>query len=393
MKIPQTDEEMLAFFEAMTEDEMAEVLSQHDELASRLKEQGPKTDDELHEWIKYELGVDIPRVAVCEGHSAPFNMLADLYFERVDAVLGVASRGGSKTFLIAILHWINSKFKSGIESCTFGAIEAQSFRAYSHLKTWVYDNDGNKKDEVISSLMRETIFRNGSKVEILGSTAEAVNGPHPQIAHADEIELMRDDTWAESRSMTISKKIRDGRIVKPQDISTSTRKGPTGRVQQLIDEIDQAIADGYKPPRKLYIWCAKECASQVKNCQIANPDLPEKLKCPCDKIRKGEWEDGSPRLLRDVCNGDFYKSRGWQPFSELVKQFMENDKNTYEVQQLCSKPEMTYHYVPTWKDEKHCIRNYVPDPANGLIYMSADFGGTNPFAVHWYQILNNEVEV
>jgi hypothetical protein len=386
-------DEMLEILSNLSDEELAEMLAAQQELEKRLNETGPQNDEELHEWIKYELGIDVPRVAVCENHHAPFSFLADLYFERTDAALAVANRGGAKTFLVAVLHWLNARFKPGIESCTFGAIEAQSFRAYAHLKNWVFDEKGNKKPEIVSSLMRETVFTNSSKIEVLGSTPEAVNGPHPQIAHADEIELMRDDTWNESRNMTISKKIRDGRTMNPQDVATSTRKGPSGRVQELIDEIEKAVAEGYKPPRSLYIWCIKETASQQKNCQVANPDLPEQLRCPCDTIRKGEWEDGSARLLRDVCNGDFYKSRGWQPFSDIVKQFTENDRNTFEVQQLCAKPEMQHHYVPTWRDDKHLIRNYNPDPANGPIFLSVDWGGTNPHAVNWYQLLAYEIEV
>jgi hypothetical protein len=386
-------DQMLKLLENLSDEELAEMLAAQEELEKKLNETGPQNDDELHEWIKYELGIDIPRTAVCENHQAPFSFLADLYFDRIDAALAVANRGGAKTFMVAVLHWLNARFKPGIESCTFGAIEAQSFRAYAHLKNWVFDEKGNKKPEIVSSLMRETVFMNGSKIEVLGSTPEAVNGPHPQIAHADEIELMRDDTWNESRNMTISKKIKDGRTMNPQDVATSTRKGPSGRVQELIDEIEKAVAEGYKPPRKLYIWCIKETASQQKNCQIANPDLSEKLRCPCDTIRKGEWEDGSPRLLRDVCNGDFYKSRGWQPFSDIVKQFTENDRNTFEVQQLCAKPEMQHHYVPTWRDDKHLIRNFDPDPANGPIFLSVDWGGTNPHAVNWYQLLAFEIEV
>lgn len=391
-QLPDTPEGMLELVGHMSEEELQELLSAMKQLEARLQETGPEDDDELHDWLKFELGIDIPRVAVCEDHNAPFDLLADLYFERIEAALGVANRGGAKTFMVAVLHWLNSRFKPGCESCTFGAIEAQSFRAYAHLKGWIYDEDGNRKPEVVGSLMRETIFTNGSKIEVLGSTPEAVNGPHPQKSHADEIELMRDDTWRESRNMTISKKLKDGRVIRPQDIATSTRKGPSGRVQQLIDEIEKAVAEGYKPPRKLYIWCIKETAAQVKNCRVARPDLPDAFKCPCNKIKQGEWDDGRPRTLDQICCGDFYKSRGWQPYQDIVKQFSENDRETFEVQQLCSRPEMKFHYVPTWKDERHQIRNFLPDPANGPIFMAVDWGGTNPHAVHWYQLLKYEVE-
>lgn len=671
-------DDLLENLNNLSEEELRELLRAQDALEQRLKEEGPQNDDELHEWIKHELGVDIPRVSVCRDHVAPFDFLSDLYFERTEAALGVASRGGAKTFIVAILHWINSLFKPGCESCTFGAIEAQGDRAYSHLKRWIYDDRGNKKSIVESTLRKETIFSNGSRIEVLGSTPEchppdeliltldgykpiaeldpesdrlasykktynqmtwgsllgrrgkhriafpftlqarhysgpliifeggakttrvtpnhivrirfkpefrerwvvylmrkgdwwrigktrgrsfnrcmneergdeiwileafssevealeaeqiyqakygitgvsfyssrsnsrindvarihdalapeaasraatllsdldmtlvpfmrrtnglagrmttndwfdvtagnacrigslfvmpsapedfesggfsecvpdlldvkvrveqyegdvysmnvepyhyyvangilvhnSVNGPHPQKSHADEIELMRDDTYKESRNMTVSKRLKNGKVIKPQDILTSTRKGPSGRVQQLIDEIDEAIANGYQPPRRLYMWCLKEAAAQVKNCRVARPDLPEAFKCPCNRIKKGEWEDGSPRTLDRVCNGDFYKSRGWQPFGDIVKHFRENDRHTFEVQQLCMKPEMSFHYVSNWRDEKHLIRNYKPDPANGPIFTSTDWGGSNPHAVNWYQLLRNEVE-
>lgn len=398
--LPDSPEEMLRVLESLDDDQLRQMFEAQAELERRLRENGPQDDDELHEWLKHELRIDIPRTSVCEGHNAPFQFLADLFFERCDAALLMANRGGSKTFLVAVLHWMNSRFKPGVESCTFGATEAQSLRAYAHLKSWIYDEDATRKSgkavlrpEIASSLMRETIFRNGSKVEVLPGTAAAVNGPHPQKAHADEIELMDDGTWRESRNMTISKRLKDGRVIKPQDIATSTRKGPNGRMQALIDEIEQAVIAGYRPPRTLYVWCIKETAAQVPNCQVACPTLPPGERCECHTVRKGEWEDGTPRLLKDICDGDFHRSRGWQPYPDIVKQFTENDRDTFEVQQLCAKPEMRHHYVPGWNDDKHLIRGFEPDPANGPIFLAVDWGGTNPHAVNWYQLLKFEIEV
>lgn len=681
--LPQSPEEWEEFLGNMSEDELREMFDAEQQLEKRLAEAGPQDDDELHAWIKSELGYDIPRVAVCEDHQAPFDFIADLYFERETAALLMANRGAGKTHGVAILHWINSLWKPGIESVTFGAIETQSFAAYNHLKSWIYDENGDRRPEIINSMMRETNFRNGSKVSVLGSTPEchppneailtldgykaiseldsskdriasykrrnnyltwgsltgrrgtkeiahefevasrpyngdmiclstkegethvtpnhkvmisikpeirscwavylmrkdnwwrigktragkvvnrmneergdaiwilgifdnearalemeaiyqarygisgvcfapykhsnarinnpglihsalapessgraqklledfnmspvhpyatrndgltgrvltsgqgwiiqraanvvplagyfdlptapsdfatggrsevvpsrelasvsvykyngdvyslevyphhtyvangivvhnSVNSPHPQVAHADEIELMRDDTFKESRNMTQGAKLRDGRFVKPQDIMTSTRKGPNGRMQQLIDEIEQAQSKGLKPPRKLYSYCIFENAQQNKSCRVANPDLPEEQKCECNKYAKGEWDDGSTRTLEDVCGGKFYKSRGWQPFDNVVKQFIENDRETFEVQQLCAKPEMKFHYLPNFSEERYGIRNYKPHPELGPIFMGVDWGGTNPHAVSWYQVLKFDVEV
>jgi hypothetical protein len=390
--LPDTPEGMLKLLDRLSDDELEEMLLAQEELEQRLTEFGPTDDDELHSWIVAELGINIPRTSVCEGHDPPFHFIADLFFERVNAVLAMGNRGGGKTMLVAILHWCNSLFKAGCESCTFGATEAQSLRCYAYIKGWIY-KDGEKRDEVVSSLMRETVFTNLSKLEVLPGTPDAVNGPHPQKAHADEIELMREDTWKESRNMTMSKRLPDGRFIKPQDICTSTRKGPNGRMQKLIDEIKAAVNAGFKPPRKLYQWCIKETACQVTNCQMACPELPDGDKCECHLVRKGDWPDGSPRLLRDICAGDFHRSRGWQPFEDVIKQFTENDQETFEVQQLCLKPELRFHYLPKFDETKHCFRNYDGDPENGPIFTSVDWGGTNPHAVNWYQYLQFEIEV
>lgn len=398
--MPDTPEGMLNLLRELDDEELQEMLRANAEVERRLAEFGPQNDDELHAWIVSELGFNIPRESVCEGHDAPFTFIADLYFERVGAALAMANRSGGKTIIVAILHWLNSMFKHGCESCTFGATEAQSLRCYAHLKGWIYDDKGEKKPMIISSLMRETIFRNGSSVEVLPGTPQAVNGPHPMKAHADEIELMDENTWTESRNMTISKVLPNGKTIIPQDICTSTRKGPNGRMQKLIDEIVDAINHGYDPPRKLYQWCIKETAAQVKNCQIANPHLGDGEKCRCHKIRKGEWPDKKdeygkplPRLLSDICGGDFFRSRGYQPFGDVAKQFTENDRETFEVQQLCLKPEMRYHYIPKYTEDKYNIRNYQPDPDNGPLFTSTDWGGTNPHAVNWYQLLQYEIIV
>ena len=158
------------------------------------------------------MGVDVPRVAVCEDHQAPFQFLADVYFERVGSALALANRGGAKTFIVAILHYVNSIYKPGCESLSFGATLGQSNRCYGNIESWCYikDEQGRKTDHFQDFIdgkprISETEFKNGSKIEIVAGTETAVNGPHPQKSHADEIELMDDGTWTESRGMAVAK--------------------------------------------------------------------------------------------------------------------------------------------------------------------------------------------
>lgn len=56
----------------------------------------PKDDNELHQFIELALGFNIPRKRVISHHRAPFEFVADLFFERVKNVLGFANRSGGK---------------------------------------------------------------------------------------------------------------------------------------------------------------------------------------------------------------------------------------------------------------------------------------------------------
>lgn len=60
----------------------------------------PKTDDELHEFIRLALGLSIPRKIITPGHSSPFSFIADQFFERTKDVLGFASRNSGKALAI-----------------------------------------------------------------------------------------------------------------------------------------------------------------------------------------------------------------------------------------------------------------------------------------------------
>jgi hypothetical protein len=304
----------------------------------------------------------------------------------------MANRGGNKTHGVAILHLLNMLYKPGIEAATIGAIEAQADRAYAHFRHLVrvyQERTGN--DVVASSMKSKTRLRNHSVLEILAGTMNAVNGPHPQVVHADEVELMDPEVYQESRNMSQGKK-RDGILFRAQDIITSTRKRGIGPMQALIDQINEAKLIGAEPPYKMYSWCIFECAENMPNCQIANPEQTCES-CDCDKVVSGRWENGQPRTLKDVCGGRFARSDGWIDHETIKNTFTKSSQGIWEAQQECIKPSTEGLVIPQFSLERHGIRKYRPDPDNGPIFMSIDFGGTNPHAVNWYQVLNYEIEV
>jgi hypothetical protein len=377
----------------MSRKDLVNLAQQMQDLERRLSVDGPKDDDELHLWIKQNIGMDIPRVAVCENHKAPFSFISDLYFNRVGSALLMANRGGNKTHGVAILHLLNMLYKPGIEAATVGAIEAQADRAYNHFRNLVKTyNEKTKSDILDTSMKSKSVMKNGSQLEVLAGTMNAVNGPHPQVVHVDEVELMDPDVYLESRNMSQGKE-KNGKKYRAQDIITSTRKRGIGPMQTLIDQIHEAELNDMEVPYAMYAWCVFECAKPMPSCQVAYPNLSEEEKCDCHRIASGRWDNGNIRTLKDVCGGRFARSDGWIDHETIVNVFTKSSQGIWEAQQECIKPSTEGLVYPQFSQERHAIKDFQPDPSNGHIYMSIDFGGTNPHAVNWYQVLDYELEV
>jgi hypothetical protein len=432
-------EALTSIFQGMDEEELVATAEEFEAMERELAAKGPQNPDELWDWIAENLGIELTRHKVCEDHVAPFDVLCDAFFEErftwphpqlgvreyggIGSMLVMANRGGSKTFLVALLHFLNSTFKPGSEGVTFGATEEQSKRCYNHLKPWVTvirvdPKTGKKKrverDGIEYSQRSETVWEGvddahgvprSSKVEVLSGTPEAVNGPHPNVSHADEADLMRDDTFDESRNMAIAGMDAWGRKIMPRNIVTSTRKSKHGRMQQLIDEIKKAEAQNFIPSFTLCAWCIWETAAQVPNCRNApeNRGRPENELCECNRIPKGLWDDGTTRRLDQVCaiknekdeviGGKLYLSRGWQPVEQIQELFRQNARPVWDAQQECREPETENNYIQGWRPERSVIQMYDPDPSLGPIFSSVDWGAGNPNAFHWYQYLYYEIEV
>ena len=401
-------------------------------LGSRLQREGPATDDELHAWIVANCHIDIPRVSVCDDHDAPFTFVADLYFERVGSALALGNRGGAKTTMVACLHFANANFKTGCEGLSFGATRGQGDRCYEHIEDWCYvhDENGAKTGEVKpfvdgEPMQSHTVWKTGSKIEVVSGSKQAVNGPHPQKAAADEIDLMKEETWTESRNMAVAKKAtgplpswmkqKFGDIIPPQDIVTSTRKSRVGRMASLIKSVKEALQKNHIPQFTLYQWCIFETAAEQPNCRQA-PKEERELRlaelgrdpcelCECHRAVKGKVKDPQnptetvDRTLEWVCCGGkmnqgvgkFFRSRGWKPYVDLINTFLQNTPGTWKLQQECREGTDENVYIEDWDLDVYGIKKWEPKPEYGPIYQGVDWGGTNPFCVLWLQYLTTDV--
>ncbi|MBU1173265.1 MAG: hypothetical protein KKD44_27175 [Proteobacteria bacterium] len=194
-----------------------------------------KQNESLHKYIKEELGFDIPKIAVCKGHCAPFDYVADVYFERVSNACNFGPRGGGKTTIEAIIHALNSVHKMGCETASVGAIEMQAKRCYRYFLAIVLKKYYDRL--VTDPTQQSTLFKNHSMVEILAGTINAVNAPHPQKTHLDEFELTTWEIYQEFLNMAQS----HGGIASQVTLS-STRKRSYGTMQRFLDENEETGA-------------------------------------------------------------------------------------------------------------------------------------------------------
>jgi hypothetical protein len=139
---------------------------------------GVKTDDDLHAFIKEFLGYHIPRSSICPNHCAPFDFVADQFFERVKTVIGFANRTGGKTVNTAMLNVVEALLKPGVEIMSAGAIRSQADRGYDYVTQMLF-GEPLITELLVSSLKSETQFLNGSKLSITTGSWHGLNSPHP----------------------------------------------------------------------------------------------------------------------------------------------------------------------------------------------------------------------
>jgi hypothetical protein len=382
--------------ENLDEEELRDIAYKLENLSAstEAEEKRPETDDELHEWFKKSVGINIPRVAATPDTNAPFEWVSDLFFGREDSALVIGSRGSGKSFLAALLIFAICYWFKDIECMTLGAIEIQAKRVYSHVKSFQMKAEEKLGDnKVKSSQMSETHYKTGAKYEVVTSSLSAVNGPHSQFVHRDEVELMDREVYKESLNIEKSKKLDSGETLKTRTLLTSTRKRSDGLMQSLIDDCLKAEKEGRKPPFKIYNTNIYDVIENQPNCRAANPDLPEEEKCNCNQVVSGEWEPGKARTFEDCCGGVLNKADGFTPIEDAHNIFAKSPKALWEAQQENKRPYTEDVSYPLFAKQRHGIKNFEIDPANGPIFCGLDVGGTNPHAVGWAQLLEYEIEV
>jgi len=419
-----------ALLRADTE-KLRDLVRGHRELAEIKANLGPQTKEELWEFFKEKYKIELVKVAVCPGHVSQLDFVWWIY--RFKSVLAVFSRGFGKTSLVGLCEDANATFFPGFSSFTIGPGKDQGERKYKHLLPFVIDGGvigGKELPHINRSIHSKTEYANGSEIEIaLGGGVDNANGPRSNRLHRDELELMLDATRKQAANIPAGKQTRDGRYVPAHVVDTSTMKYAGGYIDiemteylKVLAEADVdptqmdpieafflAIERGCRPRKMLMISCVFEVAAENSACRCMPNTMrrarleercmdPDSI-CDCNTYRSGVWESDDPevparpRTLEDVCQGRFFRSRGYQEFEDIQTFFLDNDPDTWAAEKECSQPSREGAYLRSYSQDRHGVKGYEPDPENGPIFTSTDWGSTDEHWTGWFQELTRTVTV
>lgn len=416
-KQPETIEELLtAALSGLSTEQLIESLAnvqEHNELSQKL---GPSSAHELWEWIRDKVGVELSTVAVCEGHSSQLQIAWEIYSFQLRKALIVMSRGGSKTSLMAWIDACQCDHYPGFGSFTIGPGRTQGERKYKHLLPLVVEHGvigGKELEHIARSIATLTEWKIGSSMEIaLGASPENANGPREPRLHRDEVELMWknfQDTYKQAGNIAAGRKTRDGRYCPAQIIDTSTMKWAGGIVDNTIKQFNKDVESGRMPRTQVRISCIFEAAKENPTCRSV-PDEARRARlvelgrdpdeiCSCDRYFSDVWESEDPnaepdeRTLESVCQGRFFRSRGFKEFDDVQTLFQECDRQTWDAEQECSEPSREGAFLKAYSQIRHGIKDYEPDPENGPIFGGVDWGGVDEHSAGLWQLLERDVWV
>lgn len=327
---------------------------------------GEKPQDvaQLSAVIKEILELEIPDRAICQGHCAPMDFVADAFFERVQDCIVIGPRNGGKTINFSALEFLESAYKDGCGTCHLGAVLSQAKRAYKYIYKW-----GKKYSRELSLLritLERTEFASGSEIEIVPGTINGVNSPHPHKANIDEFELLPWDIYQEALSMP-----KGSAGIGAATRLATTRKYPNGNAQRTIDEADQR-------GRKIYTWCIFEVMTRC--------DCKERRGC-CDSKygQKISYDrSGQPHSWADICQGKAQQCAGYYSFADVLKRFMQLSFEKFASQWLCHRPETEDSTFSEFTRERNVIVDWQIDSSLGF-GRGWDFGLDDPTAVAFFQ--------
>ena len=308
-------------------------------LLGGLQQWGIRHPEILHLYISLFLGYDIPRKSFCRkaGHVAPFTLISDMYFERVRNAIAFANRTGGKTLNTAILNHLDMMFKGGCEIVSAGAIKDQASKAYKYFVEFHQRNEILNDQLSKEPTLSYSEYRNMSMLQVITGSIAGMNGPHPQKARLDEVELMDWDVLQQGFSMPVSKVSHTtGMPIDAQLLMSSTRKYESGTMQRLLDLAKKDTRD--RGGFKVYQWCLWEILQKCNR-----------------KCKKDPYYGNCP--VYEICEGRAHLCEGFYTIDDFIDKATLLDRDTFDAEWLNKRPSrQIFVYGDYWNEKIHVIK-------------------------------------
>lgn len=282
---------------------------------------GTFDDADLHNFIFLIYGYDIPRKSFCPEHDAPFDFVADAFFDRCPLAAAVvhANRSGGKTIDTALLENAGMLLRDELEIYHYGSVVYQADKCYDYFTD--FTQSPSIADQFSSVLRGNAKTINGSSLAIHSATMAAVSGPHPNWAVYDEVETgERYGVIEKFQGMS-----RTGNGNHALDIYTSTRDKAYGPFQRVLEWARETGVRVYK----WCIWDVLETCPATDNCN------------DCAK------------RTRDRCQGKARKTSGFYPIEDFRNKSAKIDDDTWDAQFLCNRPQRTGAVYKEFNEDIH----------------------------------------
>lgn len=218
-----------------------------------------KTRQELKNWIKYHLSLELPDITVSRySDTNPLDVIYEVYRicvlqqnpDNIQELLFVAGRGSGKTLGMAIAE-LMILLHDKRDVVHVGAIQNQAERCYAYQKNFLYNRklkplvmppELSEDQRILEKAnMSKSIFNIGHDkvtLEVLPCTLKACNGPHVPLVVVDEIDTVSGEGVKAFKEISGMLDSKGGK--KALRVGISTRKSRYGLMNKKIEEMEAA---------------------------------------------------------------------------------------------------------------------------------------------------------
>jgi len=277
--------------------------------------------------------------------------LADVLLDRIFNFVVWANRSGSKSYLGGLITWAKSSFIPKVETVILGGSLEQSQKSYKAMNDFweaTRMRDLYLQDEPSLS---KTMWKNGSIAAVLTASQKSVRGPHSQRLLMDEIDEMEEEVYSAALSIPLSK----------HNVKASTGKLSTNH--RIGGVMDTAVQRAVEAGIKIYKWCIWECMESCRDYKCSSCKLS--IYCPGKQMKE---------------------ANGYYKIEDFIQKLYELSHLTLQVEWFCDKVGRDDLVYGAQYDEEINSPLDLPGFDDGKpVYLSVDWGGTNPFSIGVWQ--------